>query len=87
MPRGPLLCNGVRKVRAKTGKPNAKGWLSPPYRLPLGIPVKNSIKRARYDGKRELLFSYRPPRDFFLPLPSLPATQRGLTRLMKSGLG
>ena len=54
MPRGPLLCNGVRKVRAKTGKPNAKGWLSPPYRLPLGIPVKNSFKRARYDGKREL---------------------------------
>ena len=53
MPKGPLLCNGVRKVRAKTGKPNAKG-LSPPYRLPLGIPVKNSIKRARYDGKREL---------------------------------
>ena len=53
--------------------------LSPPQRLPLGIPIKISIidknrKRAGDDGKRET--SHRaPPAPFFF-LPSLPTTQK-----------
>ena len=55
--------------------------LSPPQRLPLGIPIKISIieknrKRAGDDGKRETaLFSlppsHRAPRALFFFLPSL----------------
>lgn len=60
MPRGPLLCNGVRKVRAKTGKPNAKGWLSPPYRLPLGIPVKIALSARGTMGRGNFLFPSSP---------------------------
>ena len=60
--------------------------LSPPQRLPLGIPFKISIidknrKRAGDDGKREtasLLSSPFPsrPHTFFFFLPSLPTTQK-----------
>ena len=65
--------------------------LSPPLRLPLGIPpkiamIKNS-KHAGDDGKREearkaslplFLLPIVPPVLSFLLLPSLPTTQRGL---------
>ena len=65
-------------------------WLSPPQRLPLGIPYENNNnrknrKRAGDDGKREwreplfsLPTSNGSPRALFFFLPSLPTTQRGL---------
>ena len=58
--------------------------LSPPQRLPLGIPIKKKIESARGKmgrGKgREPLFSlplsHRAPRSLFFFLPSLPTTQK-----------
>ena len=64
--------------------------LSPPQRLPLGIPIKiaiiekiESAPRTMGRGKRrEPLFSHPPsrraPRAVFFFLPSFPTTQRGL---------
>ena len=60
---------------------NCQMYLSPPQRLPLGIPIKISIidknrKRAGNDGKRETPPSHRAPRALFFFLPSLPTTQK-----------
>ena len=65
--------------------------LSPPHRLPLGIPLKIAIirnsKHVGDDGKREevreaslplLLLPVEPCMLSFLLLPSLRTTQRGL---------
>ena len=66
-----------------------KPTLSPPQRLPLGIPItiviiEKNRKRAGNEGKREkagaffsLSPSHRAQRALFFSLPSLPTTQRG----------
>ena len=53
--------------------------LSPPQRLPFGIPVKIAISARGTMGRRVLSSpSHRPRALSFFPLPSPPATQRGL---------
>ena len=47
--------------------------ISPPQRLPLGIPIKIAIIEKIESARGPII-----PRAFFFFLPSLPKTQRGL---------
>ena len=77
--------------------PNGGHLLSPPQKLPLGIPIKISIiekiESARgtmgRGKRREPLFSlppsHRAPRALFFFLPSLPTTQKPYKRGLCGG--
>ena len=58
--------------------------LSPPQRLPLGIPIKISI--IDKNRKRYLPPSHRAPRPLFFFLPSLPTTQHKSIPTIQRGL-